>query len=634
VQIISTTSKPNNTANTKQFKATSNDPTFINLCKLMLAITLLTAVCVGLSQNLQQFAAIGLLLVLSVISLVSTELTLPLALAYLPIGMRFNLGGASSSLLISFWLFDLVCLKNAIWLIQHRYWRRFKLQFSIATFLILFMVALFISALLSINLSLSLRKLYDLGQYLAIFLALLSSKWRNPKLSLHLLLQTLLLSGACTALLGVIQFYSQFAWPSPYAARDYYLEHTSAMFEGTRSFDILKTGLDNWVLINGPLRAFGSLLTPAGLGQYLLMAIVVLVVYVPLCQFRQSPSSPSGQSSTPRLNWVLVWLASELLLLAIFFTYARASWFVVMAIGATATILWLRQRRQLHWPSRTKLLIGIAALLVPLGLNLLGFSLYHYKFTDPLATSNPSLSQPTTTRTKIAQTSPKITTAIGNSLHNWLSLDLGLDLSLALQNSSQITQTVLPTPTPAVSLESNPNFVKNQQQPLVRLMEIFNLQDHSTQDRISAWRYGFHTFSKRPIFGRGPGTFGLGGLAEITNIPQQVSPEVEQASVQAHNMYLNFLVENGVVGLALYLWLIGYTIYRLIQLRPHSTAALATKLILILWLVAFSCDEFFDNLFLYTKNGALLFVVLGLAAILTTSKTTTASRYSPTQPNS
>jgi O-antigen ligase len=629
VQIISTTSKPNNTTNTKQFKATSNDLTFINLCKLMLAITLLTAACVGLPQNLQQFAAIGLLLVLSVISLISTELALPLALAYLPIGMRFNLGGASSSLLISFWLFDLVCLKNAIWLIQHRYWQRFKLQLSIATFLILFMVALVISALLSINLGLSLRKLYDLGQYLAIFLALLSSKWRNSKLSLHLLLQSLLLSGACTALLGVVQFYSQFAWPSPYAARDYYLEHTSAMFEGTRSFDILKTGLDNWVLINGPLRAFGSLLTPAGLGQYLLMAIVVLVIYVPLCQFRQAPSRASGQSSTPRLNWVLVWLASELLLLAIFFTYARASWFVVMAVGATATILWLRHRRQLYWPSRTKLLVGTAALLVPLGLNLLGFSLYHYKFTDPLATSNPSLNQPTIT--KVAQASPQIATSISKGLHNWLSLDLGLDLSLTLQSSSQISQTVVPTPTPAVSLESNPNFVKNQQQPLVRLMEIFNLQDHSTQDRISAWRYGFHTFSKRPIFGRGPGTFGLGGLAEITNIPQQVSPEVEQASVQAHNMYLNFLVENGVVGLALYLLLISYTIYRLIQLRPHSTAALATKLILILWLVAFSCDEFFDNLFLYTKNGALLFVVLGLAAILTTSKTTTTS---PTQLNS
>jgi O-antigen ligase len=502
----------------------------------------------------------------------------------------------------------------------------------------LFMVALVISALLSINLSLSLRKLYDLGQYLAIFLAILSSKWRNPKLSLHLLLQTLLLSGACTALLGVVQFYSQFAWPSPYTARDYYLEHTSAMFEGTRSFDILKTGLDNWVLINGPLRAFGSLLTPAGLGQYLLMAIVVLVVYVPLCQFRPTPSRASGQSSTPHLNWFLVWLASELLLLAIFFTYARASWFVVMAIGATATLLWLRQRKRLHWPSRSKLLVGAAALLVPLGLNLLGFSLYHYKFTDPLATSNPSLSQPVPLA-KIFQASAKTPISVSNQLHKGLfgealSLDLGLDLSLVLQSSSQITQTVLPTPTPAVSLESNPNFVKNQQQPLVRLMEIFNLQDHSTQDRISAWRYGFHTFSKRPIFGRGPGTFGLGGLAEITNIPQQVSPEVEQASVQAHNMYLNFLVENGVVGLALYLLLIGYTIYRLIQLRPQSTAALATKLILILWLVAFSCDEFFDNLFLYTKNGALLFVVLGLAAVLTTTKTTTTSRNSLAQLNS
>lgn len=545
-------------------------------------LTLLTAVMVALPSTAQDVATIGLLLGLSGCLLRFPHLALPLALAYLPLGVRLNVAGESLSLLLSFWLFDLICLQNLVWLFRHSDWHWLKLRPSVGLFLALFTIALVISSLFSINLGLSLRKLYDLGQYLAVFVAIVSTYRRYPKLSLPLLLEALLLSSAGTALLGTLEFYSQFAWASPYLARDYYLPHTAALFEGTRSYNLLKDGLDNWILINGPLRAFGSLLTPAGLGQYLLLGVVILVIYVPLRQWRP-------HSHLPRLNWLLVWLTAELLFLAIFFTYARASWFVAAAILLTAGILWLRYRAVLRWPTRSKAILGMVVLLLPLGLNLLVFSLYHYKFTPATPAAFVTTSQ---------------------------SFQTGL--LVPFQVSPPLSQTVTPTPAPP-EIKDNPNFAQNQQQPLVRLLEIFNLQDHSTQDRFAAWKYGFRAFPDHPLFGRGPGTFGLGGLTRenIFAKPGEITPAIEQASIQAHNMYLNFLVENGIVGLACYLSLLGYTLFRLLLLRPTTMVALATKLILIIWLIAFSWDEFFDNLFLYTKNGALLFVALGLAAILT-----------------
>ncbi len=545
-------------------------------------LTLLTAVMVALPPTAQDVATIGLLVGLTGFVLRFPNLALSLALAYLPLGVRLNVGGENLSLLLSFWLFDLICLQNIVWLLRHRDWHWLRLRPGVGLFLGLFSLAVGLSTLFSINFGLSLRKLYDLGQYLAVFVAIVSTHRRYPKLSLHLLLEALLLSSAGTALLGTLEFYSQFAWASPYLARDYYLPHTAALFEGTRSYNLLKDGLDNWILINGPLRAFGSLLTPAGLGQYLLLGVVILVIYIPLRQLRPHPP-------VPRLNWLLVWLTAELLFLAIFFTYARASWFVAVAIVVAAGILWLRHRAALRWPTRSKIILALAVLLLPLGLNLVVFSLYHYNFTPA---------------------TPAAVISTGQILQS--------GLLVPIQVSPPLSQTVTPTP-PSTSIKDNPNFAQNQQQPLVRLLQIFNLQDHSTQDRLAAWKYGFRAFPDHPLFGRGPGTFGLGGLSRenIFAKPGEITPAIEQASIQAHNMYLNFLVEDGILGLACYLILIGYTLFRLLLLRPATIAALATKLILIIWLIAFSWDEFFDNLFLYTKNGALLFVVLGLAAILT-----------------
>lgn len=565
------------------------------LLGLLGVIAFITALAVPLSDKGQNIVAVGLLVVLSLIVLRYDILALPLAIAYLPLGIRLNMSG-SLSLLLSFWLFDLICLKNAFWILRKRDFGWLRFRTGIPLLLAAFVLELLLSTALSINITLSVRKLYDLGQYIAIFVAIISTFRRYPKFSLHTLLEALLISCGYTALLSVIQFYSQFRWSSPYLTRDFYLSHTASLFEGTHSSGVVQDKLDNWVLINGPLRAFGSLLDPAGLGQYLILGVAVIAIYLPLRQFRYRATKPL------RLNWLLVWLGCETIFLAILFTYARASWFVALLVLFFGACMWFARRNGLRWPTKSKLILGTIAFVAPVLVNLVIFSLYHYHFTGVKegATATPS-------------------DAIGLP-KNLPQFELAGPLSLFLAATTPVSSTVSstpPQPTPTVALELVTNYAQNQQQPLVRLAAMFNLNDPSTQDRFNAWKYGFSVFDQHPIFGRGPGTFGLGGLANNLYVKtSDITPEIEQSSIQAHNMYLNFLVENGIVGLGLYLLLIGYTLFQLAIVRTQTLAGLAMRLVLLIWLIAFCADEFFDNLFLYTKNGALLFVALGLATVV------------------
>lgn len=583
------------------------------LIKLLAVITCVTALAVPLSNSGQNIVATLLLIVLSLVTLRYNKLALPLAIAYLPLGIRLNVTG-NLSLLLSFWLFDLICLKNVFWLLKNRDFGWLRWRVGIPLFLAAFVLELLLSTAFSINHPLSVRKLYDLGQYLAIFVAIVSSFRRHPKLSLHILLEALLISSGFTALLSVVQFYSQFGWGSPYQARDFYLAHTSGLFEGSQAYSLSKDKLDNWVLINGPLRAFGSLLTPAGLGQYLMLGIAIVGIYIPLRQFR-------FQIKKQSLNWLIVWLISEALFLAILFTYARASWFVALAVLFFGGCTWLIRRRALRWPSRSRLIWGAVAFVVPVILNLVVFSLYHYHFTG-VQNGAVSTQQPIA-RLQTGLPQLELTAPLG----------LFLNLAASAEVSATITTAPQPTPTPAVSLNLVPEYAKNQQQPLVRLIEMFNLNDPSTLDRFNSWKYGFTVFYQHPLLGRGPGTFGLGGLANnLYAKTSDITPEVEQAAIQAHNMYLNFLVENGILGLGFYLALIGFTLYQLATLHTQTVAGLATRLVLLIWLIAFSGDEFFDNLFLYTKNGALLFVVLGLVTVLLSREKATQSASQTTAP--
>ena len=77
-------------------------------------------------------------------------------------------------------------------------------------------------------------------------------------------------------------------------------------------------------------------------------------------------------------------------------------------------------------------------------------------------------------------------------------------------------------------------------------------------ERISLWRIGLHSAGEYPLFGKGPGS-----VSELV----REDPVVARHS-HLHNLYLQLLVEIGLVGLLLYLAFMVCLIRGL--LRPHA----------------------------------------------------------------
>lgn len=73
-----------------------------------------------------------------------------------------------------------------------------------------------------------------------------------------------------------------------------------------------------------------------------------------------------------------------------------------------------------------------------------------------------------------------------------------------------------------------------------------SIDDSSNQERIQLWSFAFANFWYRPLFGYGPGVFSYYVSQRFTN----------HTVVVAHNTYIDFLIDSGIVGLFLILYLI------------------------------------------------------------------------------
>ncbi|MFL5476144.1 MAG: O-antigen ligase family protein, partial [Gemmatimonadales bacterium] len=82
------------------------------------------------------------------------------------------------------------------------------------------------------------------------------------------------------------------------------------------------------------------------------------------------------------------------------------------------------------------------------------------------------------------------------------------------------------------------------------------VEDLSLGGRFRIWRAGIHAFAQRPMIGYGSGSFKVALL-----------PELGYATQVAHNSYLSVLVEEGFVGLLLYLTMFIAVFLSLMRLR-------------------------------------------------------------------
>jgi putative inorganic carbon (HCO3(-)) transporter len=102
------------------------------------------------------------------------------------------------------------------------------------------------------------------------------------------------------------------------------------------------------------------------------------------------------------------------------------------------------------------------------------------------------------------------------------------------------------------------------------LQEISTVQDFSpandsNAERLNRWRFCLQAFREVPLLGIGPGTFPDRYLDHVRHTPGHPIYLDTQQRMNAHNLYLNWLAEAGLLGLASGLLLLGYPVVQLLK---------------------------------------------------------------------
>jgi O-antigen ligase len=136
-----------------------------------------------------------------------------------------------------------------------------------------------------------------------------------------------------------------------------------------------------------------------------------------------------------------------------------------------------------------------------------------------------------------------------------------------------------------------------------RFFSSFNLSEGSNLGRLQIWQNSWEIFKEKPI-----GGVGLGNYSLALNFAQDY-----RNPVTSHNLYFDILVELGVFGLLIWLWLFGSAIKISWQNRK-SIPVLAVGSLGSL--VYFLTHSFFETAIFNPTILAFLMLVLGLVTFL------------------
>jgi O-antigen ligase len=167
---------------------------------------------------------------------------------------------------------------------------------------------------------------------------------------------------------------------------------------------------------------------------------------------------------------------------------------------------------------------------------------------------------------------------------------------------------------------------------LDRAASIYDLNEQSNVGRLVIWKDSL-TYATTHPFGVGYGNF---IVSLVPNIPEGTSFEqvgqlenlrynLPQKFVTAHSLYLNILVELGIVGLFVFLMFIATyfkEIYHFIMANRNSISAYSAFTVsfalIFLWILAYGVFDvtlFNDKVLLY------VFISLGLSAVIIRKRT-------------
>lgn len=131
--------------------------------------------------------------------------------------------------------------------------------------------------------------------------------------------------------------------------------------------------------------------------------------------------------------------------------------------------------------------------------------------------------------------------------------------------------------------------------------------------RLELWSAGWPMFRAAPWLGHGPNTFVLLHEAHL----RALGPGGPDLMPWAHNLYLELLVERGIVGLAGYALIVGSAARELWRVRRHRSADTATLASgALAALIAFSVAGCLELTFLRVWVVVFFFVLVGVVVSL------------------
>ena len=96
-------------------------------------------------------------------------------------------------------------------------------------------------------------------------------------------------------------------------------------------------------------------------------------------------------------------------------------------------------------------------------------------------------------------------------------------------------------------------------------MHDFSSTNESNAERLNRWRFCLRAFQQAPLLGVGPGTFPDRYLDYVRQTPSHPIYLDTKQRMNAHNLYLNWLAESGLLGLLSGLLLLAYPLGQLLK---------------------------------------------------------------------
>ena len=148
------------------------------------------------------------------------------------------------------------------------------------------------------------------------------------------------------------------------------------------------------------------------------------------------------------------------------------------------------------------------------------------------------------------------------------------------------------------------------------LAATYEMKDVSTTERYYRWIAGVRMVSEKPIEGFGPNTFYNNYKSyTVPAFKTWVSKNEERSTV--HNYFLLLFIEQGIIGLLLFLFLMGACFYYAQKLYKESADPFwkTTAAVIALLLVIISTVNFLSDLIETDKVGSIFYLLLALLVI-------------------